>query len=232
MPRFSLRSAALLCLCALPLGPAFADKIYFSDHNGKLGYLDTDAREVSVVGDMPDVMTDLAFSSTGQLYGVSFSKLYSIDAATGAATLIGDHGVPGANALIAGPQDILISASFNRTGVYAIDPANASSQELGDIGTRSGGDLVVVPSGLLLANNAAEIYHIDTDDKGATKLFSTGLTNLYGLATTSQGQLVGAAGTKLYEINTETGAPTEVLDLSAGFEQLWGLAVMPALASN
>ena len=48
----------------------------------------------TVIGLTSTFMTDIAFSPTGALYGISFSLLYSIDKTNANTTLIGNLGRP------------------------------------------------------------------------------------------------------------------------------------------
>ena len=57
-----------------------------------------------------DQMTDIALTPNGQLYGISFTSLYSINKTTGAATYIADVPGSGNNALTFLPDGNLIAA--------------------------------------------------------------------------------------------------------------------------
>ncbi|HEU0035985.1 MAG TPA: hypothetical protein VFQ53_35480 [Kofleriaceae bacterium] len=101
-------------------------------------------------------LTDLAIDKDDKMVGITLDKLFSIDATTGAATLIRDLSQDGQNltSLSFVPSDlndpnspdILVAAnSFGE--VFQIDPATGSATKIGDYGTaalgkiRSSGDL-------------------------------------------------------------------------------------------
>ena len=53
--------------------------LYVHDNAGKLATLDATNGDVDIIGNMGVTMTDIAFSPTGDLYGISFGRLYSIE---------------------------------------------------------------------------------------------------------------------------------------------------------
>ncbi len=98
----------------------------------------------NIISTLPERMVSIACNSAGQIYTISVSgKLYSIDKATGAASLIGNTGVDKITPFYQ-------SACFNmETGlmywttvhgdylswsVYEVDPATANSVQVADMG--------------------------------------------------------------------------------------------------
>lgn len=94
-------------------------------------------------------LTDLAIDKDDRMIGITLDKLYSIDATTGAATLIRDLSGDGRNltSLSFVPvsddpasEDILVAAnSFGE--VFEIDPDTGSATQIGDYGTGALGDI-------------------------------------------------------------------------------------------
>ena len=50
--------------------------LYVHDNAGKLATLDATTGSIDIIGDMGITMTDIAFSPTGDLYGISFGRFY------------------------------------------------------------------------------------------------------------------------------------------------------------
>ena len=72
------------------------------DSAGNIGTVDLTTQSVTVIGNAGVVLTDIAFSPSGNLYGNSFTNLYSVSTTTGVATNIGATGVTDLNALVFG----------------------------------------------------------------------------------------------------------------------------------
>ena len=93
------------------------------------------------------VITDVAQSSTGQLFAISFDNLYSIDILTAQAQLVGPLGRSGFNALAFDRQGNLFAASA--AGDWArVNIQTGAAQILGSYGSGfvASGDIVFVPS--------------------------------------------------------------------------------------
>lgn len=142
---------------ALP--PDFS-KVYA--HTGtELYRIDTTTLEPELVGPITGIgtqsLTDLAIDGDDHMVGITLDKLYSLDPATGAATLVTDLGVNGFTSLCFVPTNLddpssperLIAAN-DQGAVYAIDQATGAATVVGDYGTvpggkvRSSGDLVAI----------------------------------------------------------------------------------------
>lgn len=140
--------------------PIDDSKVYA--HSGKVLYrLDTTTLVPTMIGNLTGLvgnesLTDLAIDNQNHMLGVSLDNLYTIDAATGAATLIGTIKVNGTMAgftslsFVPNPagsgDDILVSAN-GQGDVYQIDTTTAMTTKIGNFGTRgadkitSSGDL-------------------------------------------------------------------------------------------
>ncbi|HMD54090.1 MAG TPA: hypothetical protein VKJ65_06060, partial [Phycisphaerae bacterium] len=97
--------------------PLFADSIlYVDDSNGLLAKVDAATGAVTDIGTTtynqnPLVLTDIAMNSSGALYGISFTDLYSISTSTAALTHIGSF---------ASTNSAMNGLVFNSTGtLYA-----------------------------------------------------------------------------------------------------------------
>ncbi len=72
-----------------------------STGGGQLANVDVATGTTTVLGNTGVVLTDIAFSPTGDLFGISFNDLYKVNPTTGATTLVGSlGGVSGTETLL------------------------------------------------------------------------------------------------------------------------------------
>lgn len=205
--KFALGAAALL----LSAGSASAATMYVHDSSGRLGRVDTRTGVAQVIGNLGVVLTDIAFDPLGRLFGVSFSDLYAVDAATAATTRIGRLGIPTANALVFGRDGTLYGAGAGSADLYAIDTATGAATSLGSTGFASGGDLAFVGADLFLASSSGQLVQLDLADLGASAAVGTfGVDDVFGIATDGAGTLFGVGGTTIFEVD-----PTDASTLSS-----------------
>jgi len=183
-------------------------------------------------------LTDLAIDKDDKFTGITLDKLYSIDATTGAATLVKDlsTSAQGFTSLSYVPTnlndpnstDILVAANSNGD-VFSIDPATGNATKLGSYGmvangrVGSSGDLIGVRGlGIYATVNigtdpTAQDYlaRIDPATWTATPLGTgTGFNDIFGLgywAGTFYGFVSETPTTgKMITIDPNTGAGTVV----------------------
>lgn len=230
--KFALGAAASMIALA---GAADAAVLHINDSGGRLGTVDTDTGAVTVIGATGISLTDIAFAPNGDLYGISFDRIYRIDPATAQTTLVGDHGVSGGNALVFGADGTLYAAGANSTQLFTIDTATGTGTSLGDTGVRSGGDLAFVEGQLYLASAQGDLVAIDLAAVSATTIGSFGVGNVFGISSPGDGTLFGVGGTTIFQVDLGTGAALGALSyagqgLSAAFGQsFFGEAVPPAM---
>ncbi|MFV0475241.1 MAG: VPLPA-CTERM sorting domain-containing protein [Pikeienuella sp.] len=191
---------------AATFGSAHAATMYVSDSDGGIGTIDTVTGLATYIGVTGTVLTDIAFDTTGNLFGVDFTSFYSVDTTTGRATRIGDHGVTGANALVFGDDGTLYAAGQAR--LFTIDTATGAGNYLGNSGFSSGGDLAFSTAGdLYLASSYNQLVKLDLNDlwNGSSVVGDLGVSNMYGLATGPDGAMYGVAGDMIYTIDLATG---------------------------
>jgi hypothetical protein len=198
---------------ALVLGMLFsassamaAPIMYVHDNQGNLGTVDVATGSVSVIGNMGTTMTDIAFDPFGNLFGITFGQLFSINATTASSSLIGSHGVAGGNALVFGSDGTLYGAGFNSGNLFTINPASGATTTVGSIGFNSGGDLAFNSGSLYLASLNSELVRVNATTGAGTLVGSFGVPNVFGLATGENGVLYAVAGTSVYTVNLGTGA--------------------------
>src|SRR5262245_19195806 len=135
--------------------------MHVHDAAGVLGTLDVATGTVTVIGNMGVTMTDIAFDPAGNLFGLSFSSLYSINPTTAAVTLIGDHGILGGNALVFASNGTLYGAGFQTTNLFTINPSTGVSSVVGNMGFSSGGDLAFNGGNFFLASTSTQLIQVN-----------------------------------------------------------------------
>ncbi len=196
-----------LILDYLDIPDARLADLWICDTAGYLGRYSITSRDVDVVGRMNVMMTDIAFDAAGRLYGISFSRFYSIDPLTADTTFIGNHGVPGANALEFGPDGTLYAAGSGRS-LYEIDTATGRGSILGNTGYSSSGDLAFNNGNLYLTSargGSDVLVEIDLNTYQGSEIGEIGFRNVYALDTFADGFLYGISGTDIIRINTGSG---------------------------
>src|SRR5436190_2757551 len=102
-----LATAALAV--TLSSGVLAAPILWVDDSDGTLGTVDVATGLATVIGQMPVVMTDIAFDPSGNLWGITFTELYRINQTTAGVTLVGSLGTS-ANSLVFGADGTLYTA--------------------------------------------------------------------------------------------------------------------------
>ncbi|MBA3461466.1 MAG: DUF4394 domain-containing protein [Deltaproteobacteria bacterium] len=148
--------------------PPFVDMSRVYAHSGTTLYrLDATTLSSLPIGSMTGIGTqsllDLAIDKNDRMVGITRDKLYSIDPATGAATLIKDlsQSATGFTSLSFVPDpsnptaDILVSAN-DQGDVFRIDQSTGNAAMIGSFGTATNGK--VVSSGDLIGVRGFGIY--------------------------------------------------------------------------
>lgn len=208
------------------VGPASAAPIlHIHDSANRLGTVDIGTGAVTIIGNLgADPITDIAFDPNGNLFGLSFTNLYRINASTAAVTLVGPHGIPGGNALVFGTDGTLYGAGFQGTNLFAVNPSTGQGTALGNIGFSSAGDLAFNSGNLFLSSTTDQLIRITlSGGVSGTAVGSLGFPEVFGLATDDKGVLFGVSGTRIFSVNTGTGAGTLVLNYAgSGLGQAGG----------
>ena len=229
-----VRASAVFVAGVFVASNALAATMYVHDSSGNLGTVDTDSGAVSLIGNMGSVMTDIAFDPTGNLYGVTFSGLYSIDATSGSSSFIGNHGVSGANALVFGSDGTLYSAGFSTTGLYSLDVGSAANTLLGDMGYSSAGDLAFVGSDFYLSATNGSLVSVDLGDPASSSVVgSFGVANVFGIATDETDAMFAVAGTDIYSVDPSTGLASGGISFAGqGLGQAYGQSFFAESGAN
>ena len=238
----SLNDLAPPAVVAPPSAPAAAaqqrvaasgPKVYLADRTGTLGTLDLGNGTVKVIGPLRTnassariIMTDIAFCPGGALYGITFERVYRINASTARVTLIGSHGVSGLNALVCSSAARLYGSSVNYGRLYRVSTSTGATTLLGATGSfKSAGDLSYHENSLFLTSTDKKLVKLNKSNGAplANKLHN--IVDLFGLVSTGTNKLYGFAGTKAYKLNEDTGAKTQLFDFkNKGLQQIFGAA--------
>lgn len=182
--------------------------LWVSDSSARLETIDVVTGTTTLVGNMGAVMFDIAFSPSGQLYGIDGTSLYSINSSTGATTLIGGSGGGTVNSLTFGSDGTLYGAS---TALYQFNVTTGSRAAVGasfSNAAMSSGDLAFIGGNLYLSTSSSSfdrLQRINTSTGANTDIGSTGYDTVYGLASPNGSDLYGFSGTSVLSINVTTG---------------------------
>lgn len=220
-PMLKLKSAAAaVALLGATLAAHAGPTLWLSTGSpNQLAKVDVSTGATTVVGNTNVFLTDIAFDPSGNLYGIDFGSLYSVDQNTAQATLIGALGaVAGfANALVFGADGTLYMAGST---LYKVNTGTGASTAVGGgIGFQSAGDLAFVGGELYMAASNNHLVKIDTGTGIGSDIGSIGVGGVFGLATPDNTTLYGMAGQQVFTISTfdaSTGA-VQTFNPSLGF---------------
>lgn len=201
----------LLCVAALalPVAAQAGPLVWVGDANGNIATVDVTSGAATLIGNSGRVLTDIAFSPTGELYGITFTQLFKLDTATGAATLVGSTGNSQMNAMTFGSDGTLYAASTTG-GLMTLNTTTGINTSLGGIGFGSAGDLTFVDDILYFSSNSG-LVSIDLSVGAAgTLLGSFGLANVYGLSRGPDGIVYANSNQGIYSVDLLSGATSLV----------------------
>ena len=195
---------------------------------------------VTVVGNfnftqLLDQMTDIALDDEGNMTGITFNNIYTVDKETAQcqflSALEGSTGFNGLSYLEDENENPFLVGAENGSGtVYEIDPQTGAQVQMGMYGggLTSSGDLVYVKDAGAFATAKHTGYTTDvlisvnTTTGAGTIIGETGFTNIYGLAYWG-GQLFGFTEQgEFVLIDPDTGVGTLV---EATQYMFWGAGV-------
>jgi hypothetical protein len=211
--------------------------VFVDDSNGNIGTVDIGAGTSTIIGNSGVFPSDIAFTSSNDMFGVDLTELYSINQTTGHATHIGPLTVGGMNALV-GNGSNLLAASYLTTSLYSVDASSGAATALtGSTGLTSAGDLAFY-NGFLYetatnnVTNTSDLLQITLSGTTFTSVDLGALTSdtqAFGLAAASDGNLYAFDGTKVLLVNTVTpsSSTVAVANYDSGVGSLgvaWGAA--------
>jgi hypothetical protein len=201
--------------------------LWISDENGRLARINIHTGASESVVNVGLVLTDIAFSPSGELYGMTQERLVRVDPGTGATTDIGAHQIPSGNALVFGPDGRLYGAGRGSTRIYEIDPDTGAATALGDVGFKSVGDLAFNGGELFLTATEGRLVRIDQSNwKGSVVGDTIGFVRVMGLATAEDGVLYGVSDRNIIAIDTTTGRGSLMSTYSESLGKGFGTAFL------
>ena len=228
MKRTLKRVTALVVAGLLSQAAQAMPTLWVSDGDGTLGRVDLASGAVSVVGQMGQAMTDIAFNAQGELWGVDGSGLYRINHHTANVQFVASLGSI-VNSLVFDADGTLYAANQRlmtvNTTSGALTPRGSAAG-----GFESSGDLAFVAGSLYLSSTrpvADTLFRLDATSGEASAVGSgLGVGRVYGLATDDNVHLYGLTGQSVVRINPATGTSTWLVDYSAasGLDAAWGTA--------
>ena len=229
---------------ANPGGDGGIGVVYVYAHTASTLYrVDPDTLAIQLVGNFgwpasvgSDSMTDIAIDKTGQMIGVSFTRVFRVDPGTAQTTLLSSalqgtfNGLSFVPAAMLGQtgDDVLVGTRNSDGAVFRIDPMTGSASQVGNMGGfQSSGDLVAV-----VGFGTVQTVMGATNDRLARLAPTTFAATPIG-TDTGYGQIWGIAywknkiygftdGGQFILIDPTTGAATLV---STNSQQWWGAAV-------
>jgi hypothetical protein len=194
-------------------------EFYVIDNANQLAVVNIDTRTVNVIGNTQVFLNDLAFDSSGTLFGVSGDNLYRIDTGTAAATLVGPLGTNDTTSLEFGPSGKLYTAN---TSLYTVNTSTGAASVVGNGGDfpyRSSGDLVFVGTNLYLTSTYSPtsnaLVRLDPATGVGTLVGPIDFPSIFGLSSNDNVTLYGFAGTKVLVIDPSTGVGTLLWDIGS-----------------
>ena len=223
------RALLIPALLLFATASANAGLIYFGTDQGNIYTVDTSNGDVVNVGDPGVTFTDVAFDPMGNLYGITFSQLYSIDLGANTATAApGALGAAGNGLAFDSSGTLYMSGD---TGLYTVNTGTGNAAFQGGTGFASAGDLEFDGDGNLYmtATGSPDSRLIGFGNPislpGALIGSDLGYTNVFGLAYAGN-TMWGLSNQSLFTIDLVTGqgsAPVFELDIEDG-EIVWGAA--------
>jgi hypothetical protein len=201
------------------------------DSAGNLGIVNANTGAVTNIGNfgIGEAMTDIAFDPSGNLWGITFTDLYKINAGTAATTHVGSLGGPSVNSLTFASDGTLYAANTN---LYTINTTTGAASAVGALGGSfaSSGDLAFHNGALYLTSadifGPDDLVTVNTSTGAATLVGSMGVPAEFGLVNGPDNVLYGVAGTNVYTVNPATGVATLLSSYAAqGLGQAFGAAV-------
>jgi hypothetical protein len=187
-----------------------------------------------------DAMTDLAVTPDGNVYTISKTALYKVNATTGAATQL-FAGIATSNVALTFLNNGTLLAADQAGGVRVIDPVTGDVQELGTYGAGydTAGDLVAIADGTMFGvstkapgiattkKNVLIKVNVTATTAPATTVGGIGYDGVFGVAYAGGRVLAFTSGGLIISIDPSTGKGTQVADHSAQNIKFYGAGTSP-----
>lgn len=221
---------------ATPTATPEACKFYGIDSSSKLWLIDPVAVTATVVGATGiSSMTDIAITPDDRIIGITNTKAYAIDPATGHATQIaGSAWLAQQDALDALPDGRLVIGGGNALAI--VDLASGAVTPAGTMGGGYvfSGDIASTSATAVLASGKPSsgsgndhLFKFDLSNDTSVDLGDLGAPKVYGLDYGCDGNLYGMLAQsppKLIGVDGATAATSTIGAMSGGPTTLWGAA--------
>jgi hypothetical protein len=200
------------------------NKLWISDDRGQLGTIELNTNTVTVIGSMGVIMFDIAWSPSGELWGVDSSSLYKIDPNNAQARAIGYLG-GFVNALTFNQDGTLYAAGGNC--LYTVNTITRAATLMGNLPVSSGGHLAFVNNELYLSTTNSDLYKVNiSDPPSSSRIGSFGVANIYGIAATSANNVIYGVGDghRVVKVDLATGVATLAFAYGGGLGEAYGMA--------
>ena len=214
--------AFLVLPCAATAGPL----LWISDSQNRLYTVDLDTGASTQIGEISanQTITDIAINAAGDLWAISFNAIWRVNKTTAEATLVGQHGVPGGNALAFDASGRLYAAGASSDRLYVLTAQTGAGSALpGSMGDESAGDIVFADGAVYLSSDSGELVKLLLSGPfpyqvAPVPIGSLTAGSVFGLALASDGtgQIYAAAGESVYRVNKLTAELTPIAQLPRG----------------
>jgi len=188
-----------------------------------------------------DQITDLAVTPNGNVYGISYDTLYSINKTTGRATLVAGLTGGANNGMTFISRGDLLAAD-TAGAVKQINPMTGAVTPRGSFGSNlsSSGDLVAVANGTMYgvssttagggsASGNNVLIRVDQNTGVATVVGPIGYGDVWGLAYVNAKVIGFTTAGQIIQIDPATGAGTLLATRPVVF---WGAGMSPLVEAN
>lgn len=202
--------------------------LYVADKRGALVLVNTVNGNITPLGTLRPVMTDIAFAPDGSLYGITFDSLYRVDPAAAKATLIGRHGAHGLNALAFRNDGVLFAAGGRQ--LHTVDLTTGATTRVAELNAEPAGDLEFLPDGaLFMISTTGNLVRLSATGGAGSDVGAIGFPRVFGLGYARRNVLYGLSNRNLVAIDTRTGAGAAVVSLNSnGLDDVYGASAVPA----
>jgi gliding motility-associated-like protein len=180
-----------------------------------LDYTNCNKQFIGVTG---TILTDIALTPSGNLYGVDFYNFYKINTSNGMTTLISSIDAPGAgfNSLVGYNNEYVLAVRIDG-GLYKIHTATGDTSLIGALGYYPSGDITFYKGYYYMADAMNQLirFKLDFDNEIISNIEMVGTMNtldnaVYGVVTIGDAncqevnlQILAFEGTTVYTVDPE-----------------------------
>jgi len=209
IPILVLKGFCLSCLLCI-FAPTTGQSLYLSTTHNHIYRIENDYSLTYIItANYPKTLTDIAFSSTGELYGIASEDLVKIDLQSGAVNFLfqllgGDY----SNSLACSHDDKLYLRGVSSNLLYAYNIVDSSMQLIHHFGADEAYDITFYKGNILMPSNyRRQIDAYDIQEKTLSKIACqvhvvgfNGISNVMDSCGSEHVYAIGSYST-LWEIN-------------------------------